>query len=70
MYIYIDISLKKLMVTRGNVLRIAQNQGNILSQYIGRVATPKLVSRNCPRYFQTILIKGEGDWSQNLWEVL
>ena len=39
-------------------------------QYIGRVATPKLVSRNCLRYLQTTLIMGGGDWSQNLCEVL
>ena len=30
-------------------------------QYIGRVATPKLVSRNCLRYLQTTLIMGGGD---------
>ena len=35
-------------------------------QDIGRVATPKLVSRNCLRYLQTTLIMGGGDWSQNL----
>ena len=29
-------------------------------QYIGRVATPKLVRRNCLRYLQTTLIMGEG----------
>ena len=29
-------------------------------QYIGRVATPKLVSRNCLRYLQTTLIMGGG----------
>ena len=39
-------------------------------QYIGRVATPKLVPSNCLRYFQAILIIGKGDWSQNLCEVL
>ena len=39
-------------------------------QDIGRVAIPKLVLRNCFRYLQTTLIKGEGDWSQNLCEVL
>ena len=39
-------------------------------QHIGRIATPKLVSRNCLRYLQTILIWQEGDWSQNLCEVL
>ena len=27
-------------------------------QYIGRVATPKLVPRNCLRYLQTTLIMG------------
>ena len=37
-------------------------------QHIGRVATPKPVPRNCLRYFQTTLIMGEGDWSQNLCE--
>ena len=30
-------------------------------QYIGRVATPKLVSRNCLRYLQTTLIMGGGE---------
>ena len=39
-------------------------------QHIGRVPTPKLVPRNCPRYLQTTLIIREGDWSQNLREVL
>ena len=29
-------------------------------QYIGRVATPKLVPRNCFRYLQTTLIIGGG----------
>ena len=29
-------------------------------QHIGRVATPKLVPRNCPRYLQTTLIMGGG----------
>ena len=29
-------------------------------QIIGRVATPKLVSRNCLRHFQATLITGEG----------
>ena len=29
-------------------------------QYIGRVATPKLVPRNCLRYLQKTLIMGEG----------
>ena len=37
-------------------------------QFISRVATPKLVQRNCLRYLQTTLIMGDGDWSQNLWE--
>ena len=37
-------------------------------QYIGRVATPKLVARNCLRYLQTTLIVGVEDWSQNLCE--
>ena len=39
-------------------------------QHIGRVATPKLVPRNCLIYLQTTLIMGAGDWSQNLCEVL
>ena len=39
-------------------------------QYIGKVATLKLVPRNCLRYLQTILRIGGGDWSQNLCEVL
>ena len=39
-------------------------------QYIGRVATPKPVPRDCLRYLLTTLIMGEGDWSQNLCEVL
>ena len=40
-------------------------------QDIGRVAAPKLVPRNCLRYLQTTLImEGEVDWSQNLFEVL
>ena len=29
-------------------------------QHIGRVATPKLVPRNCLRYLKTILIMGGG----------
>ena len=29
-------------------------------QHIGRVATPKLVPRNCLRYLQTTLIMGGG----------
>ena len=29
-------------------------------QHIDRVATPKLVPRNCPRYLQTTLIMREG----------
>ena len=37
---------------------------------IVRVATPKLVPRNYLRYLQTTFIMGEGDWSQNLCEVL
>ena len=39
-------------------------------QYIGRVATVKLVPRNCLRYLQTTLIMWGVDWSQNLCEVL
>ena len=39
-------------------------------QHIGRVATPKLVPRNCLIYLQTTLIMGAGDWSQNLCAVL
>ena len=40
-------------------------------QGIGRVATPKLVPRNCLRYLQTtLIIAGERDWSQNLRKVL
>ena len=38
-------------------------------QEIGKVATPKLVPGNCLRYFQTTLIMGEKDWSQNFCEV-
>ena len=38
--------------------------------YIGRVATPKLLPRNCLIYLQTTLIIVGGDWSQNLREVL
>ena len=30
-------------------------------QYIGRVAIPKLVSRNCLRYLQTTLMMGGGE---------
>ena len=30
-------------------------------QYIGRVATPKFVSRNCLRYLQTTVRMGEGE---------
>ena len=39
-------------------------------QHIRRVATPKLVPSTCLRYLQTTLIMGEGNWSQNLFEVL
>ena len=39
-------------------------------QHIGRIATPKLMPRNCLRYLQRTLITGEeGDWSQNLCEL-
>ena len=38
--------------------------------HIVRVATSKLVPRNCPRYLQTTLNMGGGDSSQNLCEVL
>ena len=41
-----------------------------IMQHIGRVATPNLVPRHCLRNLQTTLIMGEGDWSQNLCEVL
>ena len=39
-------------------------------QYIGRVATLKLVPRNCLRYMQTTWIMRGGDSPQNLCEVL
>ena len=40
-------------------------------QYIGRVASPKLVPRNCLRYLRKQhWYSGEGDWSQNLFNVL
>ena len=39
-------------------------------QHIGRVATPKFVPRNFLGCLQTTLIMGEGNWSQNLCEVL
>ena len=39
-------------------------------QDIERVATPKLVPRNCLSYLQTTLIMRGGDWSPNLCEVL
>ena len=39
-------------------------------QDIGRVVAPKFVLRNCLRYFETTLSWGEGDWSQNLCDVL
>ena len=39
-------------------------------QYIGRVATLKLVPKSSLRYLQITLIKGEGDWSQNLCKLL
>ena len=38
--------------------------------HIGRVAKPKFVPRNCLRHLQESLIMREGDWSQNLCEVL
>ena len=39
-------------------------------QYIGRVATPKLVSRNCLRYLQTTLIMGGGGLvSEFMWGI-
>ena len=34
---------------------------NSLLQYIGRVATPELVPRNCLRYLQATLIMGDGE---------
>ena len=40
-------------------------------QYIGRVATPKLVPRNCLRYLQTTLIMGEGGLvSEFMWGIV
>ena len=40
-------------------------------QYIGRVATPKLVPRNCPRYLQTTLIMGGGGLvSEFMWGIV
>ena len=39
-------------------------------QDIGRVATPKIVPRNCLIYLQTTFVMGGGGWSQNLCEVL
>ena len=39
-------------------------------QYIGRVATPKLVSRNCLRYLQTTLIMRGGGLVSELCKVL
>ena len=39
-------------------------------QYIGRVATLKLVPRNCLRYMQTTWIMRGEDSPQNLCEVL
>ena len=40
-------------------------------QYIGRVATPKLVSRNCLRYLQTTLIMGGGGLvSEFMWGIV
>ena len=40
-------------------------------QYIGRVATPKLVPRNCLRYLQTTLIMGGGGLaSEFMWGIV
>ena len=40
-------------------------------QYIGRVATPKLVPRNCLRYLQTTLImEGGGLASEFMWGIV
>ena len=40
-------------------------------QHVGRVATRKLVPRNCLRFWQaTAILYGEGDWSSNISEVL
>ena len=40
-------------------------------QYIGKVATPKLVPRNCLRYLQTNLIMGEeGLVSEFMWGIV
>ena len=39
-------------------------------QHIERVATAKLVTKNCLQYLETTLKREKGDWSQNLCEVL
>ena len=42
----------------------------LILQHDGRVVTPKVVPKNCLTYLPATLIMGEGDWSQNLCEVL
>ena len=43
----------------------------LMLQYIGRVATPKLVSRNCLRYLQTTSIMGGGELvSEFMWGIV
>ena len=40
-------------------------------RHIGRVSTPKLVPRDCPKYLQTTLIMGEGGLiSEFMWGIV
>ena len=44
---------------------------NSVLQYIGRVAPPKLVPRNCLRYLQiTLKMEGEGLLSEFIWGIV
>ena len=44
---------------------------NSMLQYIGRVAPPKLVPRNCLRYLQiTLKMEGEGLLSEFIWGIV
>ena len=54
------------------LLRVSQFLEEFMEmlQHIGRVATLKLVARNCLRYLQTTLTMVGGDWFQNECEVL
>ena len=62
------ISLNSGMVHFGEINQSAPLYSMLHN--IRKAAAPKLVPRNCLRYFQATLIMGRGDCYQNLCEVL